>query len=1157
MDIAPNELTVTLSVNGMKCGSCSSKVQKMLSDMPFVLSANVNLKEKKALVTLLETDSDKSQYMADQITQLGFKTSVDAQIEEKSTLPTINAELIFNVDGMKCQSCVQRVTETLREAIPSLGCPVTCRDVVVTFNKPHGSAHVSLLVADSADTLIIAKKLIERVNQLGFKCSIFQQIESDTVRVASTLSPATDKPVVEDVIEDVAVEDDFEEVPLEKDGLLQKISSKFASILPTSNTVKYTRLKDNSNEDSPTIIKMKEITDQTLNKAELLVTGMSCASCVSKIEGSLAKHEGVMTVNVTLMTNTALIEYLPTRDDNPSRFVKAIENLGFQAQLVSVKRPNDPKKTSGHTTLNVDIDGMSCSSCVGKVEESIQSMPHDGRIISVSVNLMLKSATIELVQDNQTEKLENEIVEKINSLGFTASKHVSAISEDIFEREQQEKIDIHAREIQTWRNRTILSLVFAAPVFFITMYYHLIAPRTVRPHSHKDDTFIVDAIVAILTTPVHFIGGWHFHVSAYKSLRNYYADMNVLISLGTNSAYLYSLILFIYGNFINKMFDPGMYFFETAAVLILFQNLGKWLESIAKQKTSTALTDLARLQAKSATVLIPHENRTFNEANDDDTWIAEEREVTIDQLRVKDYIRVRPGDRIPSDGIVVRGKSSVDEAFITGESGLVTKNVKDRVIGGTLNHNGALIVCVERVGSDTMLSQILALVRQAQSSKAPIQRFADQISRIFVPVVCALALTTFITWYGLSILGMIPNDWYPPGSNGFVFALVFAMAVLVIACPCALGLATPTAVMVATGVGAQLGILIKGGEPLEIAHRISAIVFDKTGTLTMGHPEVKGHRVAKGATEQLFLESVELAEESSEHPLGKALHQFAQERLGQNERCTTQSKGEVKAVPGEGIHYQAHNVDIRVGKLEFAVVGMLAKNQRAESLLETEDRQWLDAEEKLGRSIVIASRDAKLIGFMSLSDAVKEEAKHVVQALHRNNVKTMIVSGDKHRAVEGVARKVGITDFLAERLPVDKVEQIRKLQREGYTVAMVGDGINDSPSLAQADIGIAIGCGSDIAIQSADIVLVRNNLIDVLIAMDLSRTTFNRIRLNHFWALGYNILFIPIACGALYPLFRIGIPPYLAAMSMILSTLLVMTSSLLLKLYRRKTVQEF
>jgi Cu+-exporting ATPase len=1153
MDNASDTRTITLQVIGMKCGSCSGKVQKLVSEMPFVVTSNVDLKEKKAFVTLHIQDLDKQQYIADQITQLGFKTTTETEIEDFLTpLPSHEVELQFDIDGMKCQSCVQKVNNKLRETIPSLGYPVTCRDVVVTFNKPNGAARVLLLVADTKDVNNITDTLMQTVNQLGFKA---RPHTSDYARVASIVSPS-DNAVLDDEKEEEEIEAHEVEVRKPKKiGLLQKLTSILS---PTGgNAHTYSQLEEEEDGTTPTRIEMKEITEQSLSKVELLVTGMSCASCVSKIEGVLQQLEGVISVNVTLMTNSAFIEYLPQRDDNPQRFVDAIAKIGsFGAEIVSVKRANETTRKSGTSIFTVDIDGMSCSSCTGKVEESIKAMKHDGKILSVNVNLMLKNATIELVQDSETERLENEIVEKINSLGFTATKHEYENLENVFEKEQQDKIDIHAKEIQTWRNRTILAFVFAAPVFFITMYFHLFAPKTAIAHSHKNETFFVDTLVAIMTTPVHFIAGWHFHVSAFKSLRNYYADMNVLISLGTNSAYIYSMLLYIYGNFINKMFDPGMYFFETAAVLILFQNFGKWLESIAKQKTSTALTDLAKLQAKSATVLIPHANRHFDETKDDDTWIAEEREITIDKLRVHDLIRVRPGDRIASDGIVVRGKSSVDESFITGESGLVTKKVKDRVIGGTMNHNGALIVSVERVGSDTMLSQILSLVRQAQSSKAPIQRFADQISRIFVPIVVALAVVTFITWYSLSAMGLVPIEWYPPGSNGFVFALVFAMAVLVIACPCALGLATPTAVMVATGVGAQHGILIKGGEPLEIAHRISAIVFDKTGTLTMGRPKVKGHRVAAGATEELFLQSIELAEESSEHPLGKAIHLFAQERLEGKRTTTTHATAQINAVPGEGIHYHSNGIDIRVGKLEFATTGML-NNQSAESVLAVEDKVWLDEEEKVGRSIVVAARDGKLIGFVSLQDAIKEEAKHVVRALHKKGIETMIVSGDKHRAVQSVARKVGIKNFLAERLPADKVEQIRKLQREGHTVAMVGDGINDSPSLAQANVGIAIGCGSDIAIQSADIVLVRNDLTDVLTAMDLSSTTFNRIRLNHVWALGYNVFFIPIACGALYPLFRIGIPPYLAAMSMILSTLLVMTSSLLLKLYRRKTVHEF
>ncbi|KAL0482000.1 P-type Cu+ transporter [Acrasis kona] len=937
-------------------------------------------------------------------------------------------------------------------------------------------------------------------------------------------------------------------------------------MLPTSPS-EYSKLRTTEPPPSPSAgdndvnIEMNELSKDQVSTIELLIQGMTCSSCVSKIEDALNKIHGVLSASVTLMTSTATIRYVS--DVEPETFLKVIKGLGsFEATILSIKSPPQNK------IISIDIEGMTCSSCVNKIEESLKDISN---IHSVSVNLMLKCATIHLRDSTQYEHTRDQVLDKINAMGFTASEHIETAAQELTDV----NVDIHTQEISLWKKRTLIALVFTLPVFFVTMYYHMNLDKLFTsssssdhemPSSHQSaqhTNFLADTFVLILTTPVHLYAGFHFHKSAFKTLLNRYADMNVLISMGTNAAYIHSLWLYIYSNFINTEYIVSMYFFETAAMIVLFQNLGKWLESIAKQKTSTALTQLATLQSKSATVLVPRHNRQPDFTNDDEAWILREDEVSIDQLKVGDLVRVRPGERIPSDGAVASGRSTIDESIITGESKVVSKKPGDHVIGGTFNHEGALIIRTERVGGDTMLSQIVNLVRQAQSSKAPIQRYADHISKIFVPTVLAIAMVVFLSWLISCRTGIVPTEWYQkiqsnqsnPLFDQILFSLRFAMSVLVIACPCALGLATPTAVMVSTGVGAQLGILIKGGEPLETAHRITAVVFDKTGTLTQGKPNVMAHLISANQRQQEFMECLEVAEQSSEHPLGKCLHAFAQSNLQDStERMVQCHDGSARAVPGEGIHYASREHHIRVGKLSFVCRDMNQEQQA--NAVSSDDRAWLDEQESHGRSVVHVSIGDRMLGFVSMHDAVKSESKKVVKALHDMNIRTMIVSGDRKRAVKSVAKQIGIKkdDYMAETLPVDKVEQIRLLQRQGHVVAMVGDGINDSPSLAQADVGVAIGCGSDIAIQSADVVLVRNDLTDVIHAMHLSTTTFNRIRLNHVWALGYNILFIPIASGLLYPFYKVDVPPYLAALSMMFSTLFVMGSSLLLKMYKRRNI---
>jgi Cu+-exporting ATPase len=897
--------------------------------------------------------------------------------------------------------------------------------------------------------------------------------------------------------------------------------------------------------------KKKKKTYKSLKCTELSISGMNCSSCTYKVENHLKSIPEVDpdNVSVNLISSTAKVTY-DSAGISAEYLAHQIESLGFKAKVLK----DEPiVQNSANETIDLDVFGMACSSCASKIESTLNEMPG---VINAVVNLMSNTATVSY---DAAKVGKRDLVETIQKLGFNASVKKMVLIHDLSEK--------YDAEISIWKKRFMWSLILFLPVFAITMLAHLhpaLGDPTTDHMDMKSNTkykVYLAILLCLLTTPIHFLCGLHFHKSAFKALKAGYADMNVLLSLGTNSAYFFSLALIIQQIFSSTPVTDKL-FFETTAMIILFQNLGKLLETYAKKSTSSSISELARLQAKTALIIKPDKDGEFSAD-------SEEHEVDIELVQKEDFIKVLPGERIPADGVIVSGTSSVDESMLTGEYESVHKKKGDAAIGGTLNIEGAIIIRVKRTGTETMLSQIVSLVKDAQSSKAPIQKFADRISQIFVPVVIGISILTFLVWLALVKMHIVPTEWISHRSNTVIYSLEYAMAVLVIACPCALGLATPTAVMVSTGVGAKMGILIKGGEPLEIAHNISAIVFDKTGTLTEGRPSVMHHSIFDSSNlenELDFFIMVQIAESGSEHPIGKSLFEYCKEMSAKRLDIAIDKEESnfvfqsMQVITAEGV--QCTILDKRRQQIRQVYVGkkeLLERNiiQLSENSNLTSQYAEIQKQAELGRSVVLVGIDDKLVGFFALYDTVKPEARHVVSILHRMGIKTLMVSGDRQQCAQVIGKKVGIKKVFAEMLPTQKVSQISKLQRQGHTVAMVGDGINDSPSLARADIGIAIGAGSDIAIQSADIILVKNNLLDILTAIDLSRCTYNRIRLNHIWACGYNILLIPFACGIMYPLTHIVIPPHLAAALMMGSSLLVMISSLLLKRYQKKSLKDY
>ena len=729
-------------------------------------------------------------------------------------------------------------------------------------------------------------------------------------------------------------------------------------------------------------------------------------------------------------------------------------------------------------TTKIAIEGMHCASCANIITRGLQKVPG---VTKVNVNYGTHKGTIE--SDDATAGAA--LVEAVEKKGYKA--RLLTGEEDPHEQEKREQA-----EYSTLKNIFLTALLFAVPAFIIGMTMM------------RDGLFFTGyelpyapLILFLLATPVQFYAGAQFYQGAWSALKNKSASMDTLIALGTTAAYLYSAyLIFVAGQ--------DTQYFEISAVLITLVLMGKLLERKAKGRTSEAIRKLMNLAPKTATVI--HNN--------------EEIIVNVEELKVGDVILVKPGERVPVDGVIISGTSSIDESMVTGESMPVEKTVGSTVIGGTVNKNGSLQCKATKVGENTVLSQIVKLIEDAQGEKAPIQRFADVVSSYFVPIVTLISLITFMIWY---LIG-----------EPFNFALQAAIAVVVIACPCALGLATPTAIMVGTGKGAQSGILIKGGEALETAHKIKAVIFDKTGTLTEGKPKVTGV-IAFNGNDQRLLHVVASIERHSEHPLAQAIVQHTKEQ-----RIAVSEATHFKAIPGHGVSATVDREQYWFGNAK------LMTEQKID--LKDAQAQIEDLENK-GNTVMMLANAKRLIGIIAVADTIKPGSAAAVARLHKMNIEVYMITGDNKRTAAAIAGQAGISieHVFAEVLPGGKAGHVKKLQENGIRVAMVGDGINDAPALAQADIGIAMGGGTDVAIETGNIVLMRNDLADVPRAFRLSRLTMRKIRQNMFWALIYNIIGIPIAAGALYYSTGWLLSPILAGAAMALSSVSVITNSLLLK----------
>jgi Cu+-exporting ATPase len=1139
-EIRAQSLCVLTDVKPMKCMNCvngiTTKLNSKLESVPHFVYCNLESKQ----VYIFTNEKIPAQTFINALKELGK----EAYVFEETVLSKLITKFTLSISNMKCDGCVSKVEQALAQ-IEGI------RDVYISLEEKQ----CSLVYEHGLDSEILAGQfLADSISKLGHPTKVIayesfssssdqthrQTVELDVngMRCDGCVNKIKDtlQSKYKDQIGDVIVDLERKKVSVLSSAVTKEVISRDIinlgfQIANYSKEDVSIPIKVNTPEILEEIVIHETKETQGNSTAIVSIEGMSCSSCVSKIEDKIGSLKGVCSCYVNLITQKGEIVY-DSSLISEEEIIEQIINLGFESSSLT----NQVKHQEGRLMLHIESLN---SPEVNSVLSNIQG------IIDFSIDERKKIVDIQF-KENLT--CARHIIDKLKELSIECS----IFKESTFN--MKESI-LRKAEIKKWKRFFLISAIFTIPTMIIAMGISMIPlARPFMEYQIIRGLSIESIILFILVTPVQFYCGYPFFKLAFQTLKNRSADMNTLIAIATTEAYLYSVFAVIY-----NMVNPGemimSHYFETSASLIMFLTLGRWMENVAKGQTSSALVALMDLQPSSA-ILLEKIDSPMEQVSVEDCVhhpsLLTEREIEIDLVAVGDILKVIPGAKIPVDATVVYGSSSVDESMITGESLPVFKTVDSKVIGGTINKDGLLFIKATKIGANGTLSAIASLVEQSQTKKPKLQGLADRISGYFVPFVIAISLITFGVWMLLGYSNVYPDSWRPSGMSRFVFALLLSTSTVIIACPCSLGLATPTAVMCGAGVAAKNGILIKGGRALEAVSKCTAILFDKTGTLTKGELKVTKHTIFNEKYQNdrnsfselcLWLHSIE---GSSEHPIAKAVCAFAKENII-DQPHEIQAMSNFIAIPGRGISATIAGHRIDIGNEVF----LNEQNITMPNLNENE----LNSRHS---TLVFVAVDGLLCLELFLSDTIRPESRAVVctlKSLKREPTKIYMLTGDNASSASYIAEKVGIEpDHVFSQLtPGGKSDKVKELQLMGEVVLMVGDGINDSPSLTQADASIAMGGvgGTDVAMECADIVLMTNSIEGVATAIDLSRTIYRRIIMNFVWAFLYNVLAIPVAAGVFFPLVHVMIPPWVAGLAMVLSSISVTISSLLLKFYRK------